>query len=114
MSKRDVKLLLSDIIESIDRINCYVKGITKEEFLKDNKTLDAVTRNFEIAGEAASKIPAEFCLTYPDVQWKKIVGLRNRIIHDCFEVDYDIVWEIINKNLPELFTQLKKIIAELS
>ena len=113
MSERDAKLLLEDIIESIDTIKQFVKGITFDEFYSDRKTVDAVTRNFEIIGEASSKIPREFQKQHSEIAWRKIIGLRNRVIHDYFEVDYEMIWEIIHKDLDGLKTKLEKILQNL-
>lgn len=80
-----------------------------EEFLKDSKTIDAVIRNFEIIGEAANRLPDEFKEEYPSIDWHKIRGFRNRIVHDYMGIDFGIVWDIRNGYLPSLIESLKKI-----
>jgi uncharacterized protein with HEPN domain len=80
-----------------------------EEFLKDSKTIDAVIRNFEIIGEAANRLPDEFKEEYPSIDWHKIRGFRNRIVHDYMGIDFGIVWDIRNSYLPSLIESLKKI-----
>jgi uncharacterized protein with HEPN domain len=80
-----------------------------EEFLKDSKTIDAVIRNFEIIGEAANRLPDEFKEEYPSIDWHKIRGFRNRIVHDYMGIDFSIVWDIRNSYLPSLIESLKKI-----
>jgi uncharacterized protein with HEPN domain len=109
MSKRPVNLLLDDICQAIDRIEEYTKGISFDAFSKDQKSIDAVARNFEIIGEAANRLPDDFKTSRPAVEWHKIVGLRHRIIHEYFGVDIAIVWQIIQKDLPSLRQALSKI-----
>lgn len=110
MSKRTPKLLLEDIIESAEKILQYTKGISFEEFSKDNKTVDAVIRNFEIIGEASNLIPDELKDKYSEIDWHRIRGFRNRIVHDYFGVDLLIIWKIIFDQIPGLITEITKII----
>ena len=110
MSKRTPKLLLEDIIESAEKILQYTKGISFEEFSKDNKTVDAVIRNFEIIGEASNLLPDEIKEKYSEIDWHRIRGFRNRIVHDYFGVDLQIIWKIIFDQIPGLITEISKII----
>ncbi len=91
MSKRVPQLLVNDMLESCHKILQYTNDISFEEFLKDSKTVDAVIRNFEIIGEAANRLPDEFKELHPTIDWHKIRGFRNRIIHDYMGIDYGIV-----------------------
>ena len=109
MSKRDWTLLVNDIIDSITKIEGYIKELSYEDFIMDDKTKDAVVRNLEIIGEAAGKIPKEIREKYKDIPWAKIVGLRNRLIHGYFAIDYEIVWYIITTELPVLKSQMEEI-----
>jgi uncharacterized protein with HEPN domain len=109
MSKRPTDLLLKDIREAIDRVAEYVKGMSFEDFSKDQKTIDAVARNLEIMGEAANRLPGEFKEVHSDIEWFKVVGLRHRIVHDYFGVDLQIIWQIVRKDLPELRVNLSRI-----
>jgi len=109
MSNRPIDLLLSDILESIDRISQYIEGLSFDAFSDDQKSIDAVVRNLEIIGEAANRLPDEFKEKHPQVEWHKVVGLRNRIIHDYFGVDLKIIWQIIHIDLPALRQTLSKI-----
>lgn len=102
MSKRDTLLLLGDMLDSAKKIKRYTANMNHESFLSDEKTIDAVVRNFEIIGEAANRIDPDFQTKNPELEWKRIRGFRNRIVHDYFGIDYEIVWEIIEKNLDEL------------
>jgi len=109
MSKRTSALLIEDIIDSGQKILNYTLGLTFDQFIADNKTVDAVIRNFEIIGEAANRLPEEFKDMHPDVDWHRIRGFRNRIIHDYFGIDYNIVWQIKETYLPTVITKLQSI-----
>ena len=109
MSKREPILLLEDIIESIQKIKIYTSGLSLDDFLKDDKTIDAVIRNFEIIGEAANRIPDDIRDKFQLVNWHRIRGFRNRIVHDYMGIDYEIVWEIIEKDLEELQNKIQEI-----
>jgi uncharacterized protein with HEPN domain len=106
MSKRDPHLLIEDIIDSGNKILEYTKNLTYDEFVMDNKTIDAVVRNFEIIGEAANRLPEDFKDVHPEIDWYRIRGFRNRIVHDYFGIDYSIVWEITKSYLPQLMSSL--------
>ncbi|MEW5758108.1 MAG: DUF86 domain-containing protein [Candidatus Omnitrophota bacterium] len=109
MVKRENIEFLKDILESIERIDSYVGNLRYEKFLKDLKTRDAVVRNLEIIGEAAKHIPANIRLRYKEIEWKKISGLRDKIIHYYFGVNWEIVWDVIEDKLPKLKIQIEKI-----
>lgn len=96
MSKRSSNVLLLDMKEASEKILKYTKGLSFEEFLTDDKTIDAVVRNFEIIGEASLRIDEDFRLENPQIEWKKLRGFRNRIVHDYFGIDYEIVWSILS------------------
>ena len=113
MSKRNQRLLLDDILLSIDRINEYTNAISFDEFLNDSKTSDAVIRNFEIIGEAANRLPDEAKEKYPEIDWYRIRGFRNRIVHDYMGIDYQMVWLIKENYLPGLKNQVQNIIHSL-
>ncbi len=109
MSKREPKLLVSDILESAHKILDYTAGLSFEDFTKDSKTVDAVIRNFEIIGEAANRLPEKFKDRFPEIDWHRIRGLRNRIVHDYFGIDYSIVWRIKETFLPQMIAQLQPL-----
>ena len=109
MSKREPKLLVEDKMESTNKILEYTQGLSFEEFTNDSKTIDAVIRNFEIIGEAANRLPEDFKDKHSNVDWHRIRGFRNRIVHDYFGIDYSIVWEIKQAFLPKLIKTLKSI-----
>jgi uncharacterized protein with HEPN domain len=110
MSKRTPELLLGDILESSEKILEYTKDISFEEFCKDNKTIDAVIRNFEIIGEATYLLPDEIKDKSSEIDWHRIRGFRNRIVHDYFGVDLQIIWKITFDQIPILISGIRKII----
>lgn len=113
MSKRDYRLFLQDILESIERIEEYTEGYDFETFTKDRKTVDAVLRNLEIIGEAAKHVPENIRMQHPEIPWKRVIGLRNVVIHHYFGVDLSIVWVIIKKQLPELKNAVISLLEEI-
>ena len=109
MSRRAAPLLIEDIWEAIEKIQRYIAGLNHDTFIKDDKTIDSVVRNLEIISEAANRLPEGFRAQHPEIEWRKIIGLRNRIVHDYFNIDVEIVWEIIQKDLPNLKSKLPLI-----
>ena len=109
MSRRAMPLLVEDIWEAIEKIERYASGMNHDAFVKDDKTVDSVVRNLEIIGEAASRLTENFRTQHPEIEWRKIIGLRNRIVHDYFNIDVEIVWEIIQKDLPIFKSKLSLI-----
>jgi len=110
MSKREDIDLIKDIQEAIRRINSYVKSISQDDFFEDTKTQDAVVRNLEIAGEAVKNVSEDLKEKYPHLQWKEFAGLRDKLIHHYFGVNYDIVWHVVKNELPDILYQLELII----
>ena len=109
MSERASYLLIEDIIDSAKKILDYTNNISFDEFTKDNKTIDAVIRNFEIIGEAANRLPENFKDKHTSIDWHRIRGFRNRIVHHYFGIDYSIVWEIKETFLPELISNMESL-----
>ncbi len=103
---RDFEVYLEDIRLAIGKIQNYTSGLTREMFDQDDRTIDAVIRNLQIIGEAAKMVPESVRASYPTVAWKKIAGLRDILAHQYFEVDLDIIWDVLQTNLPELDRQL--------
>lgn len=101
------------ILDSINKIEEYLRNVQKNIFLKDTKIQDAVIRRIEVIGEAVKNLPSELTARYPQIEWKKIAGTRDKIMHLYFGVDLDIIWEIVEKDLPVLKTNLLKIKHEL-
>lgn len=111
MSSRDLILLLEDMLESAVKIKRYTMNLNFDSFLDDDKTIDAVVRNFEIIGEAANRIDPDFRIMNSVIDWKRIRGFRNRIVHDYFGIDHEIVWTIIESDLDNLLEQIETVIS---
>jgi uncharacterized protein with HEPN domain len=109
MSDRDVRLYCADILDSGAAILEFVKGMAFKEFCNDRKTYSAVIREFEIIGEAVGKLPEELRVTRPDVEWQDIKDFRNLLSHEYFGVDLEIVWKIIEDDLPVLMAAIREI-----
>jgi uncharacterized protein with HEPN domain len=112
MSNRSPDLLVDDILEAARKIQKYTHGLTFEKFATDDKTVDAVVRNFEIIGEASIRLPNDFKDIHPEIDWTRIRGFRNRIVHDYFGIDVEIVWQIIETYLPGLVFEIEAVLKK--
>lgn len=116
MSKAETLRLhdyLGHILEAIERCHFYVEDMDEVTFLQDIKTQDAVIRTFEVIGEAANNIKkrhAEFARMHPDIPFGFAIGMRNALSHGYFKVDFELVWKTIHEDLPELHSQVRKLI----
>lgn len=97
------------IINCIKKIRKFVKGIDKKGFAKNELIQDAIIRNFEVIGEASKKISSDFKKVYNEIPWKEISGMRDKLIHDYLGVDIEVIWKTIERDLPVLLKELKKI-----
>lgn len=107
-SRRDIDFF-DDILDGIRRVLDYSAGLTKEIFLSDNKTQDAVIRNLEVIGEATKRLTMEFRDSYPQIPWREMAALRDRLIHDYFGINTEILWEIVHQDLPDVLPTLLNI-----
>ena len=112
MSKRRDSDYLNDIREGIHKILTYTAELTYEQFMADIKTQDAVVRNLEIIGEATKKLSTHLRKSYPKVPWKDMMGMRDKMIHHYFGINYEIVWTISKKELADLLPQIEKFLTE--
>ncbi len=99
---RDYKVYLDDMREAIVKIEEYTKNFTYETFARNSMVIDAVIRNLAIIGEAAKNLPIETQKKYPSIEWKKVAGLRDILIHAYFGVNQKIIWDILQHKIPEL------------
>jgi len=101
-----------DILDGIIEIEAFVKGLDYSNFKTDRKTILAVIRDIEVIGEAAKNISRVIRKKYPEIPWKDIVGMRDKLIHGYFGIDLEILWETIQKDLPQLKIHILKLIEE--
>ncbi len=112
MSERDQTVFLQDIVAAISKIQRFTAGMTYEEFVKNEMAVDAVIRNFEIIGEAASHVPEHTKRGNADIPWDKMKAMRNILIHEYFGVDTETVWKTAIESLPKLKDAVSKIAAK--
>jgi uncharacterized protein with HEPN domain len=109
---RDYKVGLEDILDAIHKIRTYTAGATLQTFKQDTKTFDAVVRNLEIIGEAVKSLPDSVRSKHSEIDWKRIGGLRDILIHEYFGVDAEIIWDVIENKLGTLEAAAKDILKE--
>lgn len=109
---RDSRVYLEDILEATRKIIAYTSGLSKETFLEDEKTIDAVVRNLEVIGEAVKKLPEDLRPQHSEVEWKKIAGLRDILIHEYFGLDTEIMWDIVQSKVPALDREVRAMLRE--
>lgn len=112
--RKDPRFFIKHILESINWVEEYTKGISKDDFLRSTQIQDAVIRRLEIIGEAVKNIPPELKEKYPDIPWRQIAGIRDVLIHEYFGVDLDLLWNTIKKDLPDLKQKISKILEKMS
>ena len=110
MSERPQLLYCQDILDSGSAIQSYVKGLTREAFVKDRMRYSAAIREFEIVGEAVGKLSAALKDEYPDIPWQDIKDFRNLLAHEYFGVDLEIVWNTIHNDLPMLMDAVQEMV----
>jgi len=110
MSKRDVSITLRQMLDYSQKTTHLSKGRKRGDLDKDLVFNLALTRLVEVIGEAADRIPKSFQANHPEIDWAQIVGMRNRLIHGYDEIDFDILWNVVKKDVPALIKQLEEII----
>lgn len=110
MSKRKPQLYFQDILDSILKIEEFTKDFNFDQFQSDEKTVEAVIRKLEIIGEAVKNLPNETIENHPEIPWSKIKTMRNKVLHEYFGVDVEIVWKTIKEDLSSLKEQIKNIV----
>ena len=112
--QRDYKTYLEDILEAIDKIERYTDKLNFNDFRDNELVVDGVVRNLEIIGEAVKKVPEEMRAKYSDIEWSKIAGIRDILIHAYFIVDIEILWDVVKNKLPTLKSEISHIIDEIN
>ena len=100
------------MLQAIERICRYTKGKNFEDFIADDMMYYAVVKNIEILGEASNMLTEEFRQEHPETPWKQVNGMRNYIVHEYFQVDNNVVWDVITNDLPVLEQQIKEYLTE--
>jgi uncharacterized protein with HEPN domain len=112
MPARSWESRLRDIIDAIQKIERYTRGMTRAAFAADDRTIDAVVRNLIVLGEASRHIPPSVETRHPEVPWEKMRGIRNVVVHEYFGVDAEILWQTARDDLPPLLSLLKRVLRE--
>ena len=113
MKKRDDRVYLQHILDSIGKIECYLQGVNESEFVNSDLLQDGVIRQIQIIGEASKRISSDFCVRYHHIPWRDMAGMRNKLVHDYFGVDIGMVWITATCDLPELKELITQVISEL-
>ncbi len=112
--KRNALLYINDILEYMERAENHIHDISFEEFLKEEKTCDAVIRCIGVIGEAAKNIPDTIRSKYSFIPWRDMAGMRDKIIHTYFKVDFENVWLVMREEIPRLKPLIKQVIEDLN
>lgn len=111
--KKDPRIFIDHILECIELIDDYTKGVIKEEFVKSIQLQDSVIRRIEVIGEAVKNIPQEIKDKYSDIPWKRIAGMRDILIHEYWGIDLNLTWEVVVGEIPDLKREMLRIRKEL-
>ena len=111
--KREYGDYIRDIIDAINKTQEFTKGATYDSFQKDEKSIFAVIRALEVIGEAVKSLPVSVRNKYPDIPWKEIAGMRDKLIHGYFGVKIEVVWDTIQSEIPDLKPKFEKILKEV-
>lgn len=111
--KREYGDYIEDVINAMSKAEDFTSNMTKEDFLKDEKTIFATVRALEVIGEAVKNIPASIRKRYPEIPWRDMAGMRNKLIHEYFGVKLDLIWKTVKQKIPPLEPIFQKILQDI-
>ena len=109
---RDWRFYVEDMIEFAEQAAAYAEGLDKQAFTADARTYDATLRNIELIGEAATHVPEWVREAYPEIEWRQIVATRNRVAHAYLGIDQDVIWTIVQSDIPDLLAALRRLLDQ--
>ena len=109
MKDRELRDYINDLIQSCEDILSFTEGMSYSDFVSDKKTVNAVIRSLEVIGEATKNLPESFRSNYPDVSWKQMAGMRDKLIHNYFGIDIQMVWQAVEKHIPHILALIREI-----
>lgn len=112
-SKRRDPDYVSDLREAMQRITAYTGGLSYQQFMEDSRTQDAVVRNIEVIGEAVKRLSSSLKKQHPAIPWKDMAGMRDKVIHHYFGINYDIVWTVASEEIPKLLPSIASVLEQL-
>jgi len=110
---RNVLVYIKDILQNMRDAEQFIQGMTYEQFVADKKTTNAVLRSIEVIGEAAKRVPDDVRAQYPQIPWKEMAGMRDKVIHLYFSVDNETVWLVVKERIPSLQPLIEQIVRDL-
>jgi len=113
MRRRDYRDYLQDILDSINDVESFIRGMGFEEFNRDRKTVNAVVRSIEVIGEASKRIPRSLKAKYKGVPWREMAGMRDKLVHEYFGVDVEILWKTAKDDIPPLKQVIQNMLKSL-
>ncbi|KQC13529.1 MAG: DUF86 domain-containing protein [Methanothrix sp.] len=111
--KKDPEVFLDHILECIDLIEDYSEGVTESEFMRSSSLQDMIARRIEIIGEAVKNLPEDLKREHPEIPWRDIAGLRDIVVHQYFGLDLELIWDVVEKDIPQLKPKISRIQDEL-